>query len=40
MIVTRISNQSPFYKAEEYHQQYAEKTGSHGCPIGKVKKAL
>ncbi|MFO0661846.1 MAG: peptide-methionine (S)-S-oxide reductase MsrA [Polyangiaceae bacterium] len=39
-IVTRISQIGPFYKAEDYHQQYAEKTGSHGCPIGKVKRAL
>ena len=21
-----------FYKAEGYHQQYAERTGHHGCP--------
>ena len=21
------------YKAEAYHQQYAERTGHHGCPI-------
>ena len=22
-----------FYKAEDYHQQYAERTGHHGCPV-------
>jgi peptide-methionine (S)-S-oxide reductase len=32
-IVTRISGIAPFYRAEDYHQQYAERTGSHGCPI-------
>jgi peptide-methionine (S)-S-oxide reductase len=32
-IVTRISPLKPFYRAEDYHQQYAERTGSHGCPI-------
>jgi len=32
-IVTAISPLQPFYRAEDYHQQYAERTGSHGCPI-------
>jgi peptide-methionine (S)-S-oxide reductase len=31
-IVTAISSMSAFYKAEGYHQQYAERTGTHGCP--------
>jgi len=32
-IVTQISPLQRFYRAEDYHQQYAERTGSHGCPI-------
>jgi len=32
-IVTQIAELKPFYRAEDYHQQYAERTGSHGCPI-------
>ena len=32
-IVTQIAALQPFYRAEDYHQQYAERTGSHGCPI-------
>jgi len=32
-IVTQIAPLPPFYRAEDYHQQYAERTGSHGCPI-------
>jgi peptide-methionine (S)-S-oxide reductase len=32
-IVTEIAALKPFYRAEDYHQQYAERTGSHGCPI-------
>jgi peptide-methionine (S)-S-oxide reductase len=31
---TEIRPIGPFFKAEGYHQQYAEKTGSHACPIG------
>jgi peptide-methionine (S)-S-oxide reductase len=31
-IVTQIAPISAFYKAEPYHQQYAERTGTHGCP--------
>jgi peptide-methionine (S)-S-oxide reductase len=32
-ITTEIRPMGPFYKAEAYHQQYAERTGHHGCPI-------
>src|SRR3954468_5150725 len=32
-IVTQIKALPAFYRAEDYHQQYAERTGSHGCPI-------
>lgn len=32
-VVTEIATMRAFYKAEDYHQQYAERTGSHGCPI-------
>jgi len=32
-IVTEIAQLKPFYRAEDYHQQYAERTGTHGCPI-------
>jgi len=31
-IVTTIQKAMPFYMAEEYHQQYDEKTGRHFCP--------
>ncbi len=30
--VTEIVPVPAFWKAEAYHQQYAERTGSHGCP--------
>lgn len=32
-VVTVVSPIGPFYKAEDYHQQYAERTGTHGCPV-------
>ena len=31
-IVTEISPIGRYWKAEEYHQQYDEKTGTHSCP--------
>lgn len=35
VITTRVDPIGPFWKAEEYHQQYDEKTGSHSCPTPK-----
>lgn len=32
-ITTEIIPMKAFYKAEDYHQQYAERTGHHGCPV-------
>lgn len=34
-VVTRVSPIGPYWKAEEYHQQYDEKTGTHSCPLPK-----
>jgi peptide-methionine (S)-S-oxide reductase len=39
-IVTEIRPMGTFYKAEAYHQQYAERTGHHGCPIRVPVEAL
>jgi peptide-methionine (S)-S-oxide reductase len=32
-ITTQIQPIGPFWKAEEFHQQYDEKTGRHSCPL-------
>lgn len=34
-VVTRVSAAMPFWKAEGYHQQYDEKTGTRSCPLPK-----
>ena len=39
-IATQIRPIGPFYEAEDYHQQYAEKTGSHACPIGRQLESM
>ena len=33
-IVTRIEPAGPFYRAEEYHQRYFERTGRSSCTAG------
>jgi len=38
-ITTEIRTIGDFYKAEEYHQQYDEKTGRHSCPLPQRKSA-
>ena len=35
-VVTRVEPIGPFWAAEDYHQQYSERTGHHGCPVGKL----
>jgi peptide-methionine (S)-S-oxide reductase len=35
-VVTKVEPIAEFWKAEDYHQQYAEKNGYHGCPTGKL----
>lgn len=35
-IVTKVEPMPKFWMAEDYHQQYAEKTGHHGCPTRKL----
>lgn len=32
-VVTLVSPIGRFWKAEDYHQQYDEKTGTHSCPL-------
>jgi peptide-methionine (S)-S-oxide reductase len=34
-VVTEIGRLGAFWKAEDYHQQYDEKTGTHSCPMPK-----
>jgi peptide-methionine (S)-S-oxide reductase len=35
-VVTKVEPMGAFWIAEDYHQQYSEKTGHHGCPVGKL----
>jgi peptide-methionine (S)-S-oxide reductase len=39
-VVTQIGGIGAFYLAEGYHQQYAEKTGHHGCAVPNVPEAI
>ena len=39
-IATSIEPMRVFYKAEDHHQQYAERTGDHSCPIGRKLQSL
>lgn len=39
-ITTEIRPMSAFYKAEDYHQQYVERTGRHACPIGRQLESM
>lgn len=32
-VVTQIETERPFYKAENYHQKYAERMGRGVCPV-------
>lgn len=32
-VVTEVTPLGRFWKGEEYHQQYDEKTGTHSCPL-------
>ena len=32
-VTTEIRPMGAFYEAEAYHQQYAERTGDHSCPV-------
>jgi len=34
-VATAIAPIGKFWKAEDYHQQYDEKTGTHSCPLPK-----
>lgn len=35
-VVTRVEPLGQYWIAEDYHQQYSERTGHHGCPVGKL----
>jgi peptide-methionine (S)-S-oxide reductase len=39
-IVTQVAPIGRFWIAEGYHQQYAERTGHHGCPTGSIDDLL